>query len=438
MQDTVIQTNKENDTTDTIETHTPVEEPVVVTKNGGVTKIWLLIIVVILIFLAAIVGYPFAMELLSQIETDNAYITGHIHTVGPRIAGTVSSVVVNDNQLVKAGDLIATLDDRDEIIGVRKAEAHLAKLQKEVSVAKNIVAFASSNAQYANKTANASMVSATHSIAREEHVVHEAEVGISVAKELLTQREAELKKTELDLHRYSALELAGAVATENLDTARRDYDVAQAAREAAVNALEQAHTKLKEAQSQLEVARAQYISAKASGDQAQAANQQIGVNTKQKISQEYSVHEALVDLDNAKLKLCYTRILAPIAGRIGRKTVEVGQRVQSGSPLLAIISDEKWVVANYKETQLRDIRVGQKVKFTVDALGDHEFAGRVDSFSPASGAAFALLPPDNATGNFTKIVQRVPVKIVIDASTPESFKERMTPGMSCVVKVKVH
>ncbi|MBS1992669.1 MAG: HlyD family secretion protein [Cyanobacteria bacterium SZAS LIN-2] len=438
MQESLTKTDKEPDMAGTNGLHCNLAEPAVIAKNGGGKKIWFVLLISAVIAFAAIVGYPFAMNLLSYIETDNAYITGHIHTVGARIAGTVGSVVVNDNQLVKTGDLLATLDDRDEIVEVRKAEAHLAKAQKDVSVAKNIVVLASSNAHYADKTASASMVSATHSIAREEHVVRGAEVGISLAKQLLVQREAELRKTELDLHRYTALEKAGAVATENLDTVRRDYDVALAAKKSAANALEQAETKMQEARSQLEVAKAQYISAKASGDQAQAANQQIGVNTKQKISQESSVQEALVDLDNAKLKLSYTRILAPITGRIGRKTVEVGQRVQTGSPLMAIVSDEKWVVANYKETQLRDIRIGQEVKFTVDALGDHEFTGRVDSFSPASGAAFALLPPDNATGNFTKIVQRVPVKIILDANTPESYKERMTPGMSCFVKVKVH
>ncbi|HEY9681431.1 MAG TPA: HlyD family secretion protein [Oculatellaceae cyanobacterium] len=425
------------DAPDSPECITPTET---ITSKAPTTKKRKILISLVLVALiaVAVAAYPLVQELFSYVETDNAYITGHVHGVSPRIAGTVKEVLVNDNQIVKAGDVLAILDDRDEVISVRKAEAHLQKLSRDVSVSSKIIAYASSNASAAEKTAEASIATALSSISKEEHVVREAVAGIAIAKNQLTQREAELRKAQLDLHRYTALEKAGAVATENLDTAERDYDVAVAARKAAVDAVEQANSKLAQAQSELNVAKAKCVEAKAAALQAKAANAQVDVDSGQKTSSEGSVQEAQVDLDNARLTLSYTRIVAPIDGRVGRKTIEVGQRLQPGSQVLALVSNDKWIVANYKETQLRDIHVGQPVKITIDSLGDHVFTGRVESFSPASGASFALLPPDNATGNFTKIVQRIPVKIVLNQATMRSYGDRLTPGMSCVVKVKVH
>jgi membrane fusion protein (multidrug efflux system) len=194
--------------------------------------------------------------------------------------------------------------------------------------------------------------------------------------------------------------------------------------------LDQAHADLKIVQSQL-------VNAQATAIQADAANAQISVDAQHKESCEAAVKEAQADLDNANLRLSYTKIFAPVTGRIGKKTVEEGQRIQPGTPLLAVVSNEKWIVANFKETQLKDMRIDQKVKISVDAFGNREFSGHVDSFSPASGASFALLPPDNATGNFTKIVQRVPVKIVFDRNSLGQYEQLIAPGMSCVVKVWV-
>ncbi len=133
---------------------------------------------------------------------------------------------------------------------------------------------------------------------------------------------------------------------------------------------------------------------------------------------------------------CQTNIVAPTSGRIGRKTVEVGQRVQPGSPLMAIVGNDYWVTANFKETQMEDIKPGEKVEVELDAFPHHKFVGRVDSISPASGSQFALLPPDNATGNFTKVVQRIPVKITLDSQSIKGYESRITPGMSAVVSVE--
>jgi len=407
------------------------------TKSGISKKIVIACTLVSGLIAAIVIGYPIVNEVLSYVDTDNAYTTGHVHLISSRIAGTVEKVLVNDNQIVKEGQPLVVLDARDKQVQVNKAAAHLRKLLQDVAVSNKIISYASSNASAANTTTEANIASANSTVERESQVVQESVAGVAMAQEVLRQREAELRKAELDLHRYSLLEAAGAVATENLDTAKRDHDVALAARDAALKSLEQSKSKLKESQAQLDVARSQFIAAKASSFQARAAGFQVSVNSAQKLSSKDSFDEAQVDLDDARLQLSYTEILAPIAGRVGHKTVEVGQRVQAGASLLAVVGDEKWIVANYKETQLKDIRVGQPAIITIDSFGNRVFKGRVDSFSPASGASFALLPPDNATGNFTKIVQRVPVKVVLDPASLGEDKDRLVPGMSCVVKIKV-
>ncbi|HLO49690.1 MAG TPA: HlyD family secretion protein, partial [Kamptonema sp.] len=171
--------------------------------------------------------------------------------------------------------------------------------------------------------------------------------------------------------------------------------------------------------------------------QAQASGQQTQVNRSQYNAALGAIAQSEATLKDAQLQLSYTNITAPAAGLIGRKSVEVGQRVQPGTPLMAIVSNEYWVTANFKETQLTNLKPGQKVEIKLDAFPNRIFEGRIDSFSPASGAQFALLPPDNATGNFTKIVQRIPVKVVFDAESIKGYELRIVPGMSAVVNVEI-
>jgi len=148
-----------------------------------------------------------------------------------------------------------------------------------------------------------------------------------------------------------------------------------------------------------------------------------------------AVAQAAAALEDAKLQLSYTIITAPVSGRIGRKSVEAGQRVQIGQPLMAVVEDQPWVVANFKETQLQKMRTGQHVEVEIDTFSKHKFYGHVDSLAPGSGNEFALLPPDNATGNFTKIVQRIPVKILLDKDSVRGYENLLSPGMSSVVTV---
>ncbi|TAL03546.1 MAG: HlyD family secretion protein [Verrucomicrobia bacterium] len=180
------------------------------------------------------------------------------------------------------------------------------------------------------------------------------------------------------------------------------------------------------------ISKAEFDAAKASLD---AARGSLGATRAVELAAQAQVQVATAQLADAELQLSYTDIVAPAAGRVGRKSIEAGNHVQPGQALLAVVQPEVWVTANLKETQLKHLRAGQSVKLSVDSLPDHEFTGRVESIAPASGAQFALLPPDNATGNFTKIVQRLPVKIVFDEASVSEFAGRLAPGMSVVVKV---
>jgi len=400
---------------------------------------WQLIvaIAIVICLIAAVKCYPNLNEFLNTEATEDAYVNGHVHQVGSKIAGTIESVLVKDNQFVQKDQVLATIDPRDVEVELAKTQAHLAKVQRDAIAAKQVVVYAARIYSAANETANGSIAQSENAITKAEAGIQAAQSDVALAKQLLIEREAELHKANLDLGRYTALASEGAVTLESLDVARKDHDVALAARDAAIEAVGQANSRLNQAYADLKISKSQLVNAKAVSLQADAADAQISVNADQQASSEAAIKEAEADVRNARLRMSYTKILAPVAGTVGKKTVEEGQRIQPGTALLAVVSSDKWIVANFKETQLKNMRIGQKVKIAVDAFGDREFYGHVESFSPASGASFALLPPDNATGNFTKVVQRVPVKILFDHGSLGEFDQLIAPGMSCDVKVWV-
>lgn len=313
------------------------------------------------------------------VETDNAFIAGRIHPVATRVAGVVTEMHMRDNETVKAGDVLLRLDPADASVQVERLKAQIAQADAVI---------AASAAQIAQARAQA------------------AATGSQVA-----QAEAVLARTELDAKRSQAL-----FGAELRATSKQELDAALAARD---------------------VARADLAARKASANAAKEAVV-AAESARQSADAQKSGTQAL--LKDAQNQLGYVELKASSDGRIGKRTVEVGQRVQPGQQLAAIVEADTWVVANFKETQLARMKPGQKVRVKVDAFPGQELLGHVDSFAPASGASFALLPPDNATGNFTKIVQRVPVKVVFE---PESLKalgeaaSRIVPGLSVQVEVEI-
>ena len=310
------------------------------------------------------------------VETENAYVTGRVHPVSSRVAGVVTRVLVDDNQPVKAGDVIAELDPADHRVRVEQIEAQIASVEQQIAQA---------GAQVAQVRAQA------------------AAAGAQVK-----QAEAQLLRARQDAERFGQLynETMKAVS-------KAEVDASSAARAAA----------------QADVA--------ARRDSAAAAQAQVAAADAGREVLKAQVKVLQAQLKEARQQLAYNRIVAPVAGRIGKRSVEAGARVQPGQQLLAVVEDEVWVTANFKETQLAGLEPGQQVALEVDALPGKHLVGRVHSFSPASGNQFALLPADNATGNFTKIVQRVPVKIVLDPADVKKYAGRLVPGMSVVAEVEL-
>jgi membrane fusion protein (multidrug efflux system) len=313
----------------------------------------------------------------SQFEvTDDAYITAHEHPVSFRVAGTISEVLVDDNQLVKQGEPIARLDPKDYEVALTQARASLR--QAEAQLAQSRAALIQSDAQLTQSKAQADSAKAQDT---------NSQRNFQRSYQLFYQGKGVISKQDLDNAQYQF----------------EGNDAAYKAGVAAVNV----------AQANIETAKAQE----------QAAAAQVGV--------------ASAQVQNAELQLSYTTVYAPADGRVAQKTFETGQRVQAGQAGLSISEPNAWVVANFKETQMGRIRPGQPVEITVDVLPHHKFTGRVDSFQSGTGAVFALLPPDNATGNFTKIVQRVPVKILFDRASVRDYEQLVVPGLSVEPKIRV-
>jgi membrane fusion protein, multidrug efflux system len=308
--------------------------------------------------------------------TDDAYITGHEHPVSFRVAGTISEVLVDDNQFVKQGEPIARLDPKDYQVALTQARASLR--QAEAQLAQSRAALIQSDAQLTQAKAQADSAKAQDT---------NSQRNFQRSYQLFYQGKGVISKQDLDNAQYQF----------------EGNDAAYKATVAAVNV----------AQANIETAKAQE----------QAAAAQVGV--------------ASAQVQNAELQLSYTTVYAPTDGRVAQKTFETGQRVQAGQAGLSISEPNPWVVANFKETQMGRIRPGQPVEITVDALPHHKFIGRVDSFQSGTGAVFALLPPDNATGNFTKIVQRVPVKILFDRASVRDYEQLVIPGLSVEPRIRV-
>jgi membrane fusion protein, multidrug efflux system len=384
---------------------------------------------------SSVFGYRWWHYAATHESTDDAYVAGQVHQISSRIPGTVTEVEVNDNQQVKSGELLVKLDPNDLKVGVEKAEAALLTAQSQAKAAQANITLASETTQAKSDQAQGDISDATANIANAQAAVSGAKAGIASAQAQVAQANANLNKAQQDYNRYSTLYRQGAVNRQQLDNAQASYQVAQAEKNAADQGVQQAQSQLLQAQQSVNSANAKLAATKSELRQVSASGQQTEANRASYAAAQAKVAQAQAALDDARQQFSYTQITAPTGGKVGSKSVEVGQRVQTGTPLMAVVGNDYWVTANFKETQLGSIKPGETVEVKLDAFDNHAFVGKVDSISPASGAEFALLPPDNATGNFTKIVQRIPVKIVLDPQSIKGYESRITPGMSAVISV---
>jgi membrane fusion protein (multidrug efflux system) len=299
------------------------------------------------------------------VSTDNAQVQGHIVPILPKVAGFVADVRVSENQIVKPGDVLVTIDDRDFRARLAQAEGDLLK-------------------EMANAGSRAGG--------------GQAQAQLAAARAAVAQAEANVQRADSDRARYRTLAERSIVSRQQLDAAE--------------------------------------ATATANHAQLDAAREQVSASIAAVRGADAKVASAKASRDQAALMLSYATVTAPVSGTVSRKSVEVGQLVQAGQPLLTVVPlEDVWVVANLKETEIKDVTPGDPVEIGVDSYPGRKFHGTVDSLSPATGATFSLLPPDNSTGNYTKVVQRIPVKIRVDNAQDPAHPLR--PGMSVNVKIKV-
>jgi membrane fusion protein (multidrug efflux system) len=333
-------------------------------------------------------------------STDDAQIDGHINPISSRVTGTVVKVLHDDNEVVEAGTLLVELDPKDYEVAVDRARADLANAQ--------------ANSTAANVGVPLTQTTSSSQLTAADAGVKGAERDIESAKARLNESQANYAKVSADLKRMEMLIAKDEVSRQQYDAAVAANNAAKANVDAATAGIAAAESKAAQAQAQAEAAR--------------TVPEQIKVTRARAGAATAEVQRAISALAQAELNLKYTKIYAPVTGVLSKRSVEPGQVLQAGQPLFSIVNlDDIWTTANFKETQLKNMKVGQKAKIKVDAYG-HEYKGTVESIGAATGARFSLLPPENATGNYVKVVQRIPVRIRFDKG--EDPGHQLRPGMS--------
>lgn len=380
-------------------------------------------IIVVVVVVLIVAGVALWWHSTFSEDTDDAQVNGHLIQVSSRIAGQVLKVDVEENQQVNAGDTICELDPRDFQVAVENAQAALASAQANAAAASVNVPLTSINTGSSLRSAGADVSGSYDS-------VEQARSQLAAAHARVVQAQANLTKAQSDLDRYKPL-----VAKDVIS--KQQYDAAVAAADADQAAVADARATEQAASDGVNVALEHEAQAQASLKYAETGPQQVAAQTAHAKQAEAQVAEAKAQLDQAKLNLSYTKIVAPEAGIITRKSVEVDQNVSVGQNLLTLVSLEGlWITADFKETQLRHMSAGQPVEIAVDATGK-TYSGKVTQIGGATGSVLSLFPPENATGNYVKVVQRVPVRIDFTDLKDEDPNHLLRPGLSVEPKVRV-
>ena len=380
------------------------------------------IIIIVLLVIVVAAGLFYWHSTYSE-DTDDAQISGHLIQISARINGQVIKVNVDENQQVAKGTVIAELDPADYQVAVENAEASLASAQAAAEAAKVNVSFFSVNT-------GSNLRSATADVASAQAGVSQAQSQLESAQAKVAQAQANNLKANQDLDRYKPL-----VAKDVIS--KQQYDAAVAEADATKAALNDAVAGVKAAQDAITAANQKETSASANQKYAQTGPEQVRAQNARAQQAQAQVEAAQAQLDQAKLNLSYCKIVAPANGIITRKNLEVNQNISPGQNLLTLVSlDDLWITANFKETQLKHIQPGQKVEVEVDATG-RSYSGKITQVGGATGSVLSLFPPENATGNYVKVVQRVPVRIDFTNLADEDKGHSLRPGLSVEPKVAV-
>jgi membrane fusion protein (multidrug efflux system) len=404
-------------------------------KPGGGTRrsrrgLFLLVPVIL-----ALAGYVVYERYFANREsTDNAQIDGHINPIASKVAGHVVAIHIQDNQRVEEGTAMVQIDPTDYKVSLEKARADLAAAQASAQAARSQVPLTSTTTSSQTNLAGAGVEQAERARAAAVKDVQKSHAKLESAQSRVREAEALYTKAAQDLQRLKLLIAKDEISKQQYDAAVAAADAARAARDSAQAGVAEFASEVEAGQARVAQAEARIKEAQASLQATRTGPQQMAISRSNAQTAAARVKQAQAILEQAELNLDYTQVKAPIEGIVSERKVELGQYVQVGQPLLALVPlHNVWVTANFKENQLKDMRVGQKASITVDAYGGRRYEGHVDSIAAATGARFSLLPPENATGNYVKVVQRVPVKIVIDEGLDDAHPLR--PGLSVIATV---
>ena len=391
-------------------------------------------VVVVLVLGGAV--YAYWTHASGRETTDDAQVEGRIHAVSARVGGTVTKVLVGNNQIVQAGAVLVEIDSQDYHVALDRAKADLAEAVAKAGEDSAGVPVMATATTSRTSGAQAGVGEVQAGVAAAQRQVEAAQARKASAEPLVRAAKANAERAAADLERMKSLLAKDEVSRQQYDAAWAAAEGTRAQMEASQAQVAEADQGIAVARSMLERERSRMPRIEAEINAAQAGPQQVAASRAKVASSAAKVAQMKAAVEMAELNLERTVVRAPVSGVIGQKNVELGQIIQPGQPLLAVVAtDEVWVVANYKENQLARMRPGQKVELEVDAFDGQQLRGKVDSISGATGARFSLLPPENATGNYVKVVQRVPVKIVFDQGQDSGHQLR--PGMSIVSTVVV-
>jgi membrane fusion protein (multidrug efflux system) len=390
-------------------------------------------VIVLLVLISG--GYMFWLHLSKFESTDDAQVDGQVYAISARVTGFVVDVKVEDEQQVKAGDVLVVLDPKNYEVAVAKARADLADAVASYQGSASDVPITSVNTKSTLSTANSSRLDASAGVSGAERQLGAARARQTTAQANVRVAQANFTKASQDVERYKQLVSKDEISKQQYDQAVSAMEAARATLDAQNATVGEATQNISVAEKNVEQAQTRVEQANAQIQAALTGPQQIKVTQAKAQSAAAKVDQQRALLDQAELNLKYTTIVAPVDGVVGKKSVAIGQNVAPGQELMAVVPlDGLWVTANFKETQLEKMRVGQTVKIKVDAY-DREYTGKIQRISGASGARFSLLPPENATGNYVKVVQRIPVRIALDPNQDNDHLLRQ--GMSVTPSVQL-
>lgn len=404
--------------------------------RSGKKKIIVRVIILLAIAALAYGGYRFWVHLSDVESTDDAEIDGQIHAISSRVGGQVTDVLVLNEQFVNKGDVLLRLDPQDYQIAIDKAKADLAdatatlqSAQADVPITSVTSASTLSGARSSSQDAGAAVSAAEQQLQASRAKLQSAEANVRVA-------EANLAKAQGDVDRYKSLVNKDEISKQTYDQAAATAAAARATVDAQNAMVAEARQNISVSEQGVVQARARLAQTESTVESASTGPQQVKMADARVRADEAKVQQEKAALDQAELNLQYTTVVAPASGIVGMKTVTVGQNVTSGEQLMAVVPlDGLYVTANFKETQLKNMRVGQPVKIKVDAYG-REYSGKVQDIGGASGAKFSLLPPENATGNYVKVIQRIPVRIEFNPGQDKEHLLRLGMSVDPTVSVR--